>query len=86
MLKLTYVYNNEHNHGYFTFTDEFTKKTYGSRTFQSLNEAVEYARASLPNENIDLYSVCKPEYNCVESGIQYEIDRGDEGVLIPWRP
>ena len=64
MLKLKVIEYPKNNNHYFDFVDEFSGKSWNGKTFQTLDEAVSYARENIVHkgESFDLISICKPEY------------------------
>lgn len=64
MLKLKVIEYPKNNTWYFDFVDEFSGKSWNGKTFQTMSEAVEYARENIVHkgECFDLVSICKPEY------------------------
>ena len=65
MLKLKVIEYKKNNHWYFDFVDEFNGESWNGRTFNTLDEAVSYARENIidhKNRPFDLFSICKPEY------------------------
>ena len=59
MLKLRYCQSKEHNHWYFTFIDEFSKKVYDGKTFYTIDEAVAFANDNITykGDRFDLPSI-----------------------------
>ena len=67
MLKLKVIEYPKHNQWYFDFIDEFSGESWNGKTFQTLDEAVSYARENIidfKGRAFDLVSICKPEYTC----------------------
>ena len=64
MYKLKCIEYPKNNNWYFDFVDEFSGKSWNGRTFQTLDEAVTYAREHISYKGMvfDLFSICKPEY------------------------
>lgn len=64
MLKLKLILHRRLNHYYFDFVDEFSKESWNGITFQTLDEAVEFAKENITwkNQKFDLVSICKPKY------------------------
>lgn len=65
MLKLKVIEYPKHNLYYFDFVDEFSGQSYNGKTFQSLDEAVDFANENLSynGKGFDLFSINKPEYH-----------------------
>jgi len=69
MLKLIVVECKKANLFWYSFIDEFTKRSYGGKTFNTMNEAVNYANESISYKGkpFDLVSINQPEYNIIDS-------------------
>jgi len=69
MLKLAVVECKQNNSCYWSFADEFTKKFYGGRTFQTMIEAVEYANNLIVYKGncFDLVDINQPKYLVLDS-------------------
>jgi len=64
MLRLKVIEYPEYNHYYWDFVDEFNGNSYNGRTFNTLDEAVNFAKENVTYKGLcfDLVSICKPEY------------------------
>lgn len=69
MLKMACVQAKKSNLYWFTFIDEFSKRSYGGRTFNTMIEAVNYANDEVVyrGETFDLVSINQPEYSVIDS-------------------
>ena len=69
MLKLAVVEVKKSNCYWWTFINEFNNRSYNGRTFQTMDEAVDYARDTVVygGEMFDLMSISKLEYSIVDS-------------------
>lgn len=54
---------------WWSFRDEFTKKSYNGKTFNTMVEAVNYANDAIVynNQQFDLISINSPSYEVVDS-------------------
>ena len=69
MLKLIVVKSKHSNLCWFSFEEEFSHRSYGGRTFNTMDEAVNYANDTISYKGIpfDLISINQPSYNIVDS-------------------
>ena len=69
MLKMAVVENKKSILCWWTFADEFSKKSYNGKTFQTMNEAVDYANEMITynNQCFDLIDINQPNYLIIDS-------------------
>ena len=69
MLKMAVVESKKSNLHWWTFIDEFTKRSYCGKTFQTMDEAVNYANETIIyNGNaFDLVDINQPRYFIIDS-------------------
>lgn len=69
MLKMAVIESKKSNLHWWTFVDEFNKHSYGGRTFNTMDEAVNYANETIVYNNnaFDLVDINHPRYLIIDS-------------------